>query len=402
MLALVTMAIGSILSLSIISYATFDLTRANKYKFQKQAEFLAEAGLERAIPELAARETYPGEDNYNDLSTGTYKIVVGPEQNINNQKVQQIDAEGRLPQGSTSATAKHKDKRRNKIVKISSNGTNRQTINFNNAVFTDSGGIQMMGTSRIVDYRTSAGEVRTNGNVWGGGGRINRPTKAQGSISWLLLPPDQTPPEVETGSAAGQAYANLPFFDYLFWKVAATQGGEIDAAWVNANCNPCTLGPKKIKGDVILTNNMKIEPTGPLYITGNFTMLNSSSLIYSACSSNSFDTTVMVVDGIISLHNSANASPCTPPRPFDTIILASTYVGGTGVKLENDTNAGPIVAHNTAVELKNDSQAEAAIAQGIKVSENAEIFMNLLTNSYYSGIVPPTFLYNKGSYQKIQ
>lgn len=385
-MALFIVAVGSLLAVSILQFGTFDLSRANQLKREKQAEFLAEAGLERAVYELNIDQNYTG-GTYNDLSGGTYVISITTS---GTDKI--ITSNGLLPQGASLTNAKNKIKRRVTLNR-SLGGGSVQQIPVENAVFIGTDGIDLQNSSSI------DGSAKTEGNIACQSNTITGDAIALGTIG-------------SNCQVNGTKYENtdpgdLPTFDYEHWRDEANINNDpINAS--DLDCDPqCNVGPRKIIGDIILTQSQIMNLTGAVYITGTLTLENSSKIKIDQSLVDLGIGTVLIVDGLFEVKNTSLIETSAGP----TFILIGAASTGTAAKIANSSNNeddGPVIyATNGTVEVSNSGSGIALVAKGLIAKNSAIIDFNTPDGnpsggSYATQAAAIQYLFQKGTFQKLK
>ena len=164
------------------------------------------------------------------------------------------------------------------------------------------------------------------------------------------------------------------------WKSDALLGGTIDD-FILSGKDIVNLGPKKIDGDVIIEDKAELIVNGTLWITGNFTVKNLSSVtlnkdIYHSLSG------IIIVDGITSLQNLAEAVGTGEPGSY--LLILSTNNNNPSITIQNSFEADLLYAQNGWVEVKNLAFVREITGYGLRLSNLAEI-------KYEIGIQDPLF-----------
>jgi len=166
------------------------------------------------------------------------------------------------------------------------------------------------------------------------------------------------------------------------WKAGAQAGGVWNGNFT-ATTSTTNLGPRKIVGDLSLSNNKTLVVNGTLWVTGNFTVSNNTSVRlgsgYGAGSG------VIVVDGTISISN--NATFAGSGQTGSYIMLLTTSPSDSAITVSN--NAGTVIlnAQNGTITFSNNSGAKEATANRIVLSNNASIVYDsgLANQNFVSG-----------------
>lgn len=384
--ALLFVGFGSILVLSVLQLAAFDTNLTSKFRQTKIAEYLSEAGIEKAVIEIAKDANYSG-GTYN-LGAGTYIVVVS---SSGNDKI--VTSSGLLPQGANQSTAKTKAKRRVKLARIVG-GTNPQQIAVENAAFTDTGGIEMFNSSTI------EGDAKTNGNIKCNGS----PTITGNATAAGTIDNGCTVNGTKTANAGSQTF---PTFDYQFWRDKANVNNDPISGFTLGSGDVRTYGPKKITGDVTLNNDSKIKLTGPVHITGKLSMHSDSRIELDQSLIDAGNGTVLVVDDDVKMNNSSNITPAAGP----SFIILGASDTGVAVEFNGDSNSpqnGPVIfATNGTVKVNNSTKSVTVIANKIELRGDSLVKFetavgNPSSGSYATTTATVKYDFSKGSYQELK
>lgn len=364
--ALVVTTVMFILSVALISIASTEYLASNASYKKTQALNLAEAGVEKAIRELNQDFNYTGtEDTPIALDTGEFEIAIE-----GSGSIRTITSTGYVPDKTN-----YKQK---KIVKMSLL-ISSETISFYYALQVGTDGIEMENNSVI------NGNAYSNGNITGqNNSQINGDAYAVNTIS-------SPKPTVTGAKHAGSAPSVLPTLDYDYWKSEANINNDpyIGNYIVNTTV---TLGPKKIQGDLTLNTGASLTITGPIWVTGNFTM-NSNSNMYLDESFGSIGT-VFIVDGTITIASNTNIHS-TSATPKGYILIASTSSAANTVTLSSNVTNCLIYALNGEMIFNSNAHANAVVAKKFKLSGNA-------TLDYDTGLADAEFSTGPGGGWTIQ
>lgn len=289
----IVLAFTAILFSGVANFVRLGSTSTQK----QQAVILAEAGIENALYELnRTAGAYSGDATPIQLSQdGSFQTTIVNK--ANNLKTL-------IATGYIGDTQNPKSKR---IVKVDAY-LDGQLISFNYAVQVGNGGVSMANSATV------NGNVYSNSNITGtGSSTIDGDAFAVGTIS--------SPNPLVTGTKnPGAPNQPLPQVDYQFWKDAASVGDP-----ESTNCtisNNTSIGPKKYDCDLSITNNAIVTLSGPVWITGNFSMSQGGTTLKLDDNFGS-NGTVIVVDGTISLTQGGTLLP-TNATPKGHILLATT------------------------------------------------------------------------------
>ena len=380
-IAIIFLAVILVLSAALFTSVAGFLRFGSNSILREQATHLAEAGIERTLWKL--NQTAGACDNTCDDeitigTTGTFKVTI-QEKTPPNPNLKTIIATGYVP----NATAPRAKRTVKADVLISTT-----TISFNYAVQVGNGGLTMGNGSSIKGEAGAPGNVYSNGNITGTSGTsISGEAWAVGTISpnypTIGVPPPHPNSPVK----------DLPTLNYQQWKDAANINNDPETCTPTCTIDYSTsIGPKKYVGNLTLSNNATVTMTGPIYVTGNFTLLlPSTELILS----NSFGSngTVLIVDGTVTVnqgeikHNNAN--------PPGYILIASTSTSDNAIMLGNRGELAIFYALDGGVTLDNRSEVNVVVARKLTMNNNAEL-------EYKSGFASTQFSSGPGGSWQIK
>lgn len=154
----------------------------------------------------------------------------------------------------------------------------------------------------------------------------------------------------------------------LDWKNEAELGGthlgdyKIDGTSVS-------LGPRKITGNLIVTNNAFLTLTGNLWVVGNINISNNA--IVSLSPSYGVSDGVIITDGIVNVNNNATFNGSGSEGSF--ILVLSTSDSTSAITLANNGGAVILYAADGTVELKNNALAKSLNGKHINLNNNAVV-----------------------------
>lgn len=141
---------------------------------------------------------------------------------------------------------------------------------------------------------------------------------------------------------------NMPISDGIIqdWKNEATAGGEIAGDYLLTS--DVNLGPKKITGNLLMTDNNKtLTVIGTIYVQGNITIDNGSTVRCAA--SYGLNSCVIVSDGWIHVKNNSAFNGSGTAGSF-IMLLSTAACDGTVTLPPCDT-----AHHNSAIDLHNNA-----------------------------------------------
>jgi hypothetical protein len=187
--------------------------------------------------------------------------------------------------------------------------------------------------------------------------------------------PNSPDPAMENMPISEQNIAN--------WKTEAEAGGTI-SSYSLTNGATGSLGPKKITGNLSLSNNADLTITGTVYVVGNITISNGAKLRLGA---NYGETSgVLLTDGSVSVSN--NCVFYTNGAGTYLMIL-STKAGGA-INISNNANTVIFYASAGTVDIANNATLKEVTAYQINLSNGAQII-------YESGLASAKFSSGSGA-----
>lgn len=239
-------------------------------------------------------------------------------------------------------------------------------VAFNYGVQTGTGGFELSNNAGV------NGSVYSNGNISGGNGSfISGDAFAVGNVTG-----------VDVGGVTQTGVDPRPFpitdDEIAGWKSDAAAGGTVGNQTLSGANN--TLGPKKINGNLTLSNGAKLTVTGTLWITGNLVTSNNSQTVLS--SSYGSGDGVIVVDGTSELDNGSTFQGSGASGSY--IMLLSTNNSSSAIELSNNADAVILYAPNGTIKLSNNAAVRQITAKTISLDNGAEI-------NYEEGLVDSAF-----------
>lgn len=166
----------------------------------------------------------------------------------------------------------------------------------------------------------------------------------------------------------------------LDWKSEAEAGGVHTGDYI-INGTSSSIGPKKITGNLNVSNSADLTVTGTLWVAGNATISNNAHISLSP----SYGTAegVMVVDGIVNIGNNSVFSGSGSEGSY--LMVLSTSSSTSAITLSNNGGAVILYAANGTVNLANNSGAKSLNGKNINLSNNSVV-------TYDSGLINSTFV----------
>lgn len=246
---------------------------------------------------------------------------------------------------------------------------------------------------------TSLSGVTVQGNAWAAslsnctvGGTASYQSISSCSITGAQYP--NTDPTTPQPFAVSDAQISD-------WEAVAQADGVIAGPYTISGTQ--TLGPKKINGDLTISNGTALILSGPVWVNGNITLSNNSTL--GVAQSTGTSGAVLIADaigntatkGIVDLSNNitvnGNGSNTTP------VMIISTNTGNRAIELSNNAASIILYAPYGGIEVSNGANANQVTAKKIELENNASVtYMSGLQNASFSNgpggswaVVPGTY-----------
>ncbi len=185
--------------------------------------------------------------------------------------------------------------------------------------------------------------------------------------------------------------ADLPISDAVMsdWQEAASSGGTITGD-VNYNSTINSLGPKKITGNMTVTNGASLTLTGTLYVQGDLSLSNNALVKLSA--GYGAGSGIIVVDVKISVGNGVTFQGSGTSGSY--ILLATTNASlnpaSPAMSLGNNSASSIFYAPNGMVSISNNASVKEVTAFKLVLSNNASV-------QYESGLADLNFTNGPGA-----
>ena len=183
-------------------------------------------------------------------------------------------------------------------------------------------------------------------------------------------------------SAGDPAPLNFPISDAQIqaWKDEALLGGTQTGNINLSGDDTLTIGPRKVVGNVNLSNNAILTVSGTLWITGNINISNSAKI--KLASSYGSGSGMVISDGTVDTSNSATFSGSGTTGSYMMMLTTSTAAGA--ININNSAGTVILVAPYGKINFSNTAGAKEAIAKTISMSNSA-------TLTYETGLMNVNF-----------
>lgn len=171
------------------------------------------------------------------------------------------------------------------------------------------------------------------------------------------------------------------------WQADALVGGIQNGDYNLSGTEQASLGPKKIVGDLFLSNSAILTVTGTLWVTGNIYVSNSAIMrLHSGYGTNSG---VVMSDGTITISNSIQFQGA---GTGSYVLLLSTRDAKTQTSIYVSNNSTGVIyyAGKSWIQFSNSASAKEATAWGITLSNSSSV-------TYESGLANINFTSGPGA-----
>jgi len=210
------------------------------------------------------------------------------------------------------------------------------------------------GNSAFGDIISSAnlivnGDVLSNDSITAEGGGANRDIFGNATSSTNIAVANYN----ITGSiATGTPTTTLPDINIPLWQGLADDGGVVNGSLIFPDNTPgIELGPTEIMGDLYFGSTNSVTINGPIYVHGDVTIENNTSITQNAAFGDNF--TTIIADGNIFLESNVTFNGA---GTIGTFLLVST--------------AGPQSGADAAIEL---SQNGSVIGDVVLYASNGDV-----------------------------
>ncbi len=200
-------------------------------------------------------------------------------------------------------------------------------------------------------------------------------------------------------SRADPAQVNFPISEAQIsdWQADALAGGTYSGNYSLSGHSTATMGPKKIVGDLTLSNDAILYVSGTLWVTGDVSLSNDSQIILA--SSYGSQSGVVVVDGTITTANRASFDGSGTTGSY--MMLLTTSTSSVAIHLQNSAGTVILYAPNGTIKFSNSASAKEAVGKGVTMDNTATLTYDsgLASMSFSSG---PSGSYSINSWKEAQ
>ncbi len=178
------------------------------------------------------------------------------------------------------------------------------------------------------------------------------------------------------------------------WKADAASGGNCVQPTCDAGGNltlgngeTLTIGPKKITGNLILSNSSKLTLTGTIWVAGNVSLSNGDPNDYMVRLDASYgaNSGMIVTDGTVSVANNVIFQGTGTPGSYVMMLTAKDAVSEVVMSVNNNSVGVIYYAGRGRIGFANNATALEATAYGIDLDVGATItYQSGLANALFS------------------
>ncbi|MFA5997801.1 MAG: choice-of-anchor R domain-containing protein [Candidatus Paceibacterota bacterium] len=203
--------------------------------------------------------------------------------------------------------------------------------------------------------------------------------------------------------AAVETPAPFPISDAQIaeWEATAEAGGTTAGPYSISGAQ--TLGPRKINGNLTVTNGGVLTLSGPVWVNGNITLSNNASLLVSPGTGTSG--AILIADapsatttsGRVTISNNVIIDGNGSENSFPMII--STNTGSEAIELSNNASGVILYAPHGGIEVSNNTTVNQITAKSLELENNSTVvYLSGLQNASFSNgpggswtVVPGTY-----------
>ena len=200
-----------------------------------------------------------------------------------------------------------------------------------------------------------------------------------------------------------QSQQPLPISDGVItdWKNIAEAGGVQNGDYNLSGSQTVSLGPKKIVGDMILSNQSILTLTGTVWVTGNVYVSNTSRMKLDPGYGSSSG--VMVSDGVYTISNETGFEGSGEVGSYIMLLAARDAKTEISIYASNPSVGVVYYAGKSQIQFSNLAQAKEATAWGITMSNNTVVnYESGLANIFFTSGPGGGWSVESGSWREVQ
>ena len=352
--------------------------------YSAQAYYAAESGLEDTLYRIITEKKY---STTNDFQAGSGQVNISVADNGSQKTITTQGEKSNLFRNLQAVLA-----------------TNTDEISFHYGVQVGAGGLLMSNNSRVEGNVYSNGPVSggngasITGDVWVAGGKTLSRTVVGGdarayNITSCPITGDAYYQTISDSSVGGVSHPGSPDpaeealpispEQINVWKAQGEAGGVHNGNYTISGTS-AALGPKKIQGDLIVTNGARLTVTGTIFVSGNINISNNAWVIQG---DNYQDASAVVLaDGFISVSNNAVFQTSSSGA---YLLFLSTRTGGA-ITIANNANAVIFYASQGSITVANNAHLKEATGYQITLANGSVV-------TYESGLASARFSSGSGA-----
>lgn len=183
------------------------------------------------------------------------------------------------------------------------------------------------------------------------------------------------------------------------WQADALAGGTLTGDYTLSGTEQANLGPKKIVGNLTVTNSAILTMTGTLWVTGNVSFTNSAIVrLDSGYGSNSG---IIIADGTITVANTVQFQGADVGS-YVLLLTTRDAKNETSIFVSNNSTGVIYYAGRSWIQFTNTASAKEATAWGIRLDNNSSItYESGLANTNFTSGPGGGWSLKKGSWRNI-
>lgn len=281
-------------------------------------------------------------------------------------------------------------------------GTNTDDVSFHYGVQVGDGGLVMSNNSTVTGNIYSNGPIvgannaAVTGDVWVAGLNSVKSLNVGGDthanhIDSCDIDGDAYYRTIDKSSVSGYSFPGspnpeteelpIPESQVQEWREDGEAGGVLSGDYILSGISN-SLGPKKIQGNLIVTNGAHLTVTGTIYVTGSIEISNNAYVIqdegYQDLSA------VVLSDGPITVSNNT----VFQTNSAGAFLLFLSSASGTAINIANNSNTVIFYAPNGNIDISNNARLKEVTGYQITISNGAQILYDsgLASARFSSGV----------------
>jgi len=390
---LIVLGIGLIIVLSIAFLVTTQQKITTNICNSSQAYFTAEAGVEDAMLRVRKDMIIPN---------GNYNVPINNDQAI-------VTISDSIGGSRTIASQGQKNNLWRKVQAV--NALSGDNVQFFFGAQVGDVGLTMNNGSQVLGNIFSNGDITGSGTITGDvsisgnhkiqgilvkknasnlGGNVQAYNCNNSTIRGIFYYPPGGSPDNCTIDGGSQAITepiapeDMPITAAQInnWKTEAEAGGIFVGNYTLGNNQVKTLGPLKIQGDLIFSNNNVLTLTGTIWVTGKVQTENNTIIKLDA-SGYGANSGILVADGLITLSNNSTVQGSGQAGSY--LMLLTTSPANPAMTISNNSQTGIFYASQGVINMANNSSVKEVTGYGLNLSNNVLVQYEIgLANLFFT------------------